>query len=88
MPYFKNGYFYYSRFESDKEYRIHCRKKGSLDSNEEIILDENILAKGHDYFAIGGRSVSPNNKWLAYGVDTLSRRIYKIHFKNLETGEY
>ena len=87
VPYFKNGYFYYSRYESDKEYRIHCRKKGSLDSNEEIILDENILAKGHDYFAIGGRTVSPNNRWLAYGVDTLSRRIYEIHFKNLETGE-
>ena len=87
VPYFKNGYFYYSRFELDKEYRIHCRKKRSLDSNEEIILDENVLADGNDYFAIGGLSVSPNNKWLAYGVDILSRRIYEIYFKNLETGE-
>ena len=87
VPYFKNGYFYYSRYEPDKEYRIHCRKKGSLDSNEEIILDENILAEGYDYFAIGGRSISPDNKWLAYGVDTLSRRIYEIHIINLETGD-
>ena len=87
VPYFDNGYFYYSRYESGKEYAIHCRKKGSLDGREEILLDENILADGFDYFAIGGRRVSPDNKWLAYGVDTLSRRIYEIHFKNLETGE-
>ena len=87
VPYFDNGYFYYSRYESGKEYAIHCRKKGSLDGQEEILLDENILADGFDYFAIGGRRVSPDNKWLAYGVDTLSRRIYEIHFKNLETGE-
>jgi len=87
VPYFDNGYFYYSRYESGKEYAIHCRKKGSLDGHEEILLDENILADGFDYFAIGGRRVSPDNKWLAYGVDTLSRRIYEIHFKNLETGE-
>ena len=87
VPYFDNGYFYYSRYESGKEYAIHCRKKGSLDEQEEILLDENILADGFDYFAIGGRRVSPDNKWLAYGVDTLSRRIYEVHFKNLETGE-
>ena len=85
VPYLDNGYYYYSRFESGKEYAIHCRKKGSLDVQEEIILDENILAEGFDYFALGGRRVSPDNKWLAYGVDTLSRRIYEIHFKNLET---
>ena len=87
VPYYKNGYYYYSRFEEKKEYRIHCRKKGSLEAKEEIILNENELAEGYDYFAIGGRSISPDNKWLAYGVDTLSRRIYEVHFKNLETGE-
>ena len=87
VPYLDNGYYYYSRFESGKEYAIHCRKKGSLNVQEEIILDENILSEGFDYFALGGRRVSPDNKWLAYGVDTLSRRIYEIHFKNLETGE-
>jgi Protease II len=87
VPYFDNGYYYYSRYESGKEYAIHCRKKDSLSGPEEIILDENILADGFDYFAVGGRRVSPDNKWLAYGVDTLSRRLYEIHFKNLETGE-
>ena len=87
VPYYKNGYYYYTRFEESKEYRIHCRKKGSLDAKEEVILDENELAKGYDYFAVGGRNISPDNNWLAYGVDTLSRRIYEVHFKNLNTGE-
>ncbi|MEE3302891.1 MAG: S9 family peptidase, partial [Candidatus Neomarinimicrobiota bacterium] len=87
VPYYKNGYYYYTRFEENKEYRIHCRKKGSLDAIEEVILDENELAKGYDYFAVGGRNISPDNNWLAYGVDTLSRRIYEVHFKNLNTGE-
>ena len=45
------------------------------------------MAKGHDYFAVGGMSISPDNQWLAYGVDTVSRRRYTVHFKNLDTGE-
>ena len=87
VPYLKNGYYYYSRFEKDLEYRIHCRKQGSLDAEEEIILDENALAKGYDYFSIGGMSISPDNKWLAFGVDTVSRRVYEVRFKNLKTGD-
>ena len=58
-----------------------------MDSDEEIILDQNILADGKDYFAVGGWSVSPNNEWLAYSTDYVSRRIYTVHFKNLLTGE-
>ena len=76
VPYMKNGYYYYSRFEKDFEYRIHCRKQGSLDAEEEIILDENTLAEGYDYFSIGGMSISPDNKWLAFGVDTVSTVSY------------
>jgi len=87
VPYLDNGYFYYTRYEKGKEYAIHCRKKGSLDSKEEILLDENVLAKGHDYFAVGGMDVSPDNQWMSYGVDLVSRRIYTIHFKNLVTGD-
>ena len=87
VPYLKNGYYYYSRFEEDLEYRIHCRKQGSLDAEEEIILDENTLAEGYDYFSIGGMSISPDNKWLAFGVDTVSRRVYEVRFKNLKTGD-
>jgi oligopeptidase B len=87
VPYLDNGYFYYTRYEKGKEYAIHCRKKGSLDSEEEILLDENVLAKGHDYFAVGGMDVSPDNQWMSYGVDLVSRRIYTIYFKNLVTGD-
>ncbi len=86
VPYLKNGYYYYSRYEEKKEYAFYCRKKGSLDAEEEIMLDGNELAEGHDYFAVGGMSVSPDNNWLAYGIDTLSRRFYTIYFKNLSTG--
>ena len=87
VPYLDNGYFYYTRYEKGKEYAIHCRKKESLDGEEEILLDENVLAKGHDYFAVGGLDVSPDNQWMSYGVDLVSRRIYTIHFKNLVTGD-
>jgi len=87
VPYLDNGYYYYTRYEKGKEYAIRCRKKGSLDSPEEIILDENKLAEGYDYFAVSGMNVSPDNEWLAFGVDTLSRRFYEVHFKNLKSGD-
>ena len=87
VPYFENGYFYYTRHETGKQYPIYCRKKENLDANEEILIDANKMSKGHDYFRIGGIDVSPNNKIAAYGVDTVSRRLYTIYFKNLETGE-
>ena len=87
VPYKENGYFYYTRYEEGKEYEIHCRRKGSMESEEEVILDVNELAKGHDYCAVGELQVSDNNILLAYGIDTVSRRLYTIHFKNLETGE-
>lgn len=88
VPEFQNGYFYYSRYEEGKEYPIYCRKKGSLEATEEIILDENQLAEGFDYYHAAGLTVSPDNKLLAFAQDTLSRRIYTIRFKNLETGEF
>ncbi|HYQ56540.1 MAG TPA: S9 family peptidase [Draconibacterium sp.] len=87
VPYKNNGYFYYYKQLPGKEYDINCRKKGSLDAEEEVMLDENKLAEGQDFFMLGGLSVSPDNKMIAYGVDTVSRRKYTIHFKNLETGE-
>ena len=87
VPYIENGYYYYSRYEKEKEYAIYCRKKGSLNAKEEIILDANQLAEGYDYFSVGNRSISPNNTWLAYSIDTLSRRFYTVYFKNLKTGE-
>lgn len=87
VPYKKNGYYYYSKTEAGQEYYLVCRKKGNLDAEEEVLLDVNEMAEGHDYFAVGGTSVSRNNKILAYGVDTVSRRKYTVYFKNLETGE-
>ena len=87
VPVKYNGYWYYSRFEEGSEYPLFCRKKESLDAEEEIMLNVPEMAEGYEFFVVSGRSVSPDNKWLAYGVDTLSRRIYNIYFKNLETGE-
>ena len=86
VPYLKNGYYYYRKYEEGKEYPLYCRKKENLDSPEEIMIDGNILSDGYDYFSISGLSVSPNNKILAYSIDTLSRRFYTVYFKNLETG--
>jgi len=87
VPYKKNGYYYYTRTVPEEEYYLVCRKKGSLDAEEQVMLNLNEMAEGHEYFQLGGSSVSPNNKLLAFGVDTVSRRKYTIHFKNLETGE-
>ncbi len=87
VPYKENGYFYYSRYEEGKNYPIYCRKKESLENEEIVLLNVNELAEGYSYYSVGGRIVSPNNKIMAYGVDTLSRRIYTLRFKNLETGE-
>jgi oligopeptidase B len=87
VPYFKNGYWYYTRYAEGKEYAVYCRKKTSLDAAEEILIDGNILANGLSYFDFGAMSISPDNKILAYATDTLSRRVYTVYFKNLETGE-
>ncbi len=87
VPYIDNGYYYYNKTEEGKEYYILCRKKGSLAGKEEVLLNVNELAVGHPYYALGGTSVSPDNKLLAYSVDTVSRRQYIIHIKNLVTGE-
>jgi len=85
-PYFKNEYWYYTRYEKDKEYPIYCRKYKTLEDQEQIMLDVNELAEGFDYYQVSSLEVSPDNKILAYAEDTLSRRIYTVKFKNLETG--
>ncbi|WP_047245670.1 S9 family peptidase [Maribacter thermophilus] len=87
VPYKLNGYWYKTRYETGKEYPIYTRFKWSLDAEEETIFDCNEMAKGHDYFSLGGISVSPDNKLGVFGVDTVSRRQYVLRVKNLETGE-
>jgi len=87
VPYFYNGYFYITRFETGQDYPIFARKKGSLSAEEEILFNCNEMAKGHAYFKLGGLSISPDNKFASFGLDLVGRRIYTIQFKNLETGE-
>ncbi len=87
VPYLYNGYYYIIRFEIGQDYPIYSRKKGSLSADEEILFNCNDLAKGHSFFQLGGLSVSPDNKFATFGVDTVGRRIYTIQIKNLETGE-
>lgn len=87
VPYLKNGYWYYSRYEEGKEYPMHARKAGSLDAEEDLMLDVNKLAEPFPYYQAAGLTVSPNNRLLVYGEDTLSRRIYTLRFLDLETGQ-
>ena len=87
VPYFLNDYWYVTRYEKGKEYPIYTRRYMDIDSDEEILLDVNELAKKHSYYQVSGISVSPDNEKLAFGVDTLSRRIYTIKVKDLGTGE-
>jgi len=87
VPYFYNGYFYITRFETGMDYPIYSRKKGSLTANEEILFNCNELAEGHSFFQLGGFSISPDNKFAAFGTDIIGRRIFSVGIKNLQTGE-
>lgn len=87
VPYKKNNYFYITRFKKGQQYPVYSRKFQSLEAKEEILFDVNNLAKDFSYFQLGGLSVSPNNKLVAFGTDTVSRRQFTLQFKNIETGE-
>jgi len=87
VPVLKNGYYYYRRTEEGKQYYKYCRKKGSLNAPEEILLDVDKMAEGHSYYSLSGFEVSEDNKLLAFGEDLVSRRQYTIRVKNLITGE-
>jgi oligopeptidase B len=81
------AYFYYSRTEEGKQYAIFCRKKGSLDAPEEVYLDVNELAKGHDFMGIGGLEVSDDANLAAYSTDITGFREYRLQVKDLRTGQ-
>jgi len=87
VPYKENGYYYYTRYEEGREYPVYCRKKESLEAREEILLNVNDMARGYDYYNVAGFTVSPDNKTMAFGVDTVGRRLYTIYFKDIATGE-
>ncbi len=86
VPQFHDGYFYYSRYNVGQEYPLHCRRKGTMEATEEVILDENEMAKGHEYFEVAAVEVSPDQRYLAFAVDYVGRRIYQIQVKDLQTG--
>ena len=87
VPYRDNGYYYYSRYEQGQDYPVYCRKKGTLEAPEEVLLDGSAMSQGQPFFSLLGLEVSPDNSLLAYAVDTVSRRLYTQRFKNLVTGE-
>jgi oligopeptidase B len=87
VPYFLNGYWYVTKYKENLDYPIYSRYKDSLKSKEEILFDCNKLAQSHDYFNLSNFKISPNNKIVAFSVDTVSRRLYTIKFKNLDNGE-
>jgi oligopeptidase B len=78
--------FYYSRTEEGKQYPYMCRRRGSIDGPEEVLLDLNALAEGHSYLGVGAFVVSDDGRWLAYSVDTTGYRQYTLHVKDLQTG--
>ncbi len=86
VPYKENGYFYITRYETGGQYPIYSRKKETLEADEEILFDVNKMAENYDYYVLRGVNVSPNNKLVSFGIDTVSRREYIIQFKDLETG--
>ena len=87
VPYKLNGYWYLTRFETNKDYPIYIRKKETLEAPEEILFDCNVMAKDQSYFNLGGISISPDNTMAAFSTDLVSRRQYTIQIKNLITGE-
>jgi oligopeptidase B len=88
VPYNDNGYWYYTRFETGKDYPVYCRKKENLDATEEIIHDANKAAEGKGYYNAAGLEVSDNNEMMAIGEDDVSRGLYNLRFRNLTIGDY
>lgn len=87
VPYHDRGFWYYTRFEEGKEYPIHARRKASLDAAEEIVLDVNKMAQGHDFYSAGSRDISMDGRYLAFLEDTVGRRQYKLRIRDLASGE-
>jgi oligopeptidase B len=87
VPVRRDNYFYYTRTEEGKQYPIYCRKRGSLEAEETILLDANSLAEGQKYFQMGVFAPSPNHQLLAYSTDLSGDEVFTVHVKDLETGE-
>ena len=87
VPYRKRGYYYYTRFETGKDYAINARRKGSMTAPEEVMFDQNAMAAGKGYFALSSLDISQDNGLAAFATDDVGRRQYVIRVKNLMTGE-
>jgi oligopeptidase B len=87
VPYRLDDYFYYERFRGEGDYPVHCRRKGSMEAPEEVMLDVNELARGHEFFSARGLNVSSGQDILAFATDPVGRRFYTLRFKNLATGQ-
>ena len=86
VPYRKHGYWYYGRFDTGTEYPILARKAEALDAPEQVMLDVNVLARGFEFFRVGGIEVSPDNRYVAYVEDNVGRRQWSLRFKDLVSG--
>jgi oligopeptidase B len=87
VPEKEGDYYYYTRFEEGGQYPIYCRKYGTLDTEEEVLINVNQLAEDKDYLRVGVFKNSPDHQWLAYSLDTDGSEQYRIYVKNLATGE-
>ena len=87
VPYFLDGYFYSQRYEKGNEYPVFGRRKETLNAKEEILIDQNKLSENQAYCSIGQLRICSNDKIMAYSVDFISRRMYDIYFKDLQSGE-
>ncbi len=87
VPYLEDGWWYYTRFETGKEYPIHARRKGSLDAPEEILFDVNAMAAGKNFYQLANYEVSPDGRLAAFAEDAVGRRQYTLRVKDLATGE-
>lgn len=87
VPYLHNGYWYITRYAEGRDYPLYYRWKDEEGAEEELLFDCNEMAEGEAYFHLRGINISPDNTWVAYGIDTLGRRIYDLYVKNLKTGE-
>ena len=88
VPYEKDGWWYYYRYEPEKDYAIYARRKGSMEAEEEILIDGNQRAEGHDYYSLGNLEISDDHRYAAIAEDTLSRRIHEIRILDTQTGEF
>ncbi|MFZ9477799.1 MAG: S9 family peptidase [Steroidobacteraceae bacterium] len=88
VPQRKNGYWYYARYETGKQYPIYARRQGSMEAAEEIIVDGNVSSTGHAFYQIANTEVSPDGRWVAIAEDTVGRRQYSIRIKDMQSGQY